>query len=525
MRKRLGRFLITVLFSLALTCPAHAADETKAFEFLNYYFDLVQSQNFESACGLWEPSCQDRANRMGIEYDNIPVKIDVLSPVINDMAGVRTQLFGAVKNRAVIDSGVVRLRCSFVVGVKEKIWNYQARRLGRDFWLVFPQDIYCADWIQKESKYIRFYINPEMDPFFNDLGAAELDGFIEKTAAGLGVSSARLKKLEQMKLEYYFSAGEAEIQKITGAPVRGYYDLAADAIITADFPDFYMTARFMINFALQKLPPFTVAALTEGMAMYLGGRWQRSPEVIVDFGEYILDNKLTELDSALYTDPGLTASLADITYPIDACLVQFLMEKRGKDSLLALYKTLSGDGRFADTVSEKYIKTTLAFSQGLDWPSFRESFYEHMKTRKSSGGLIYPGEISGGKTAFSNDEITIKENDKSLQVIFNLPAGEHPQCHLLFRKEPALEGKRSALFEEQYKNSRTFEGYRYGIMVDANEIGLYDYGSNQLLAKYVHAFDPSPEYFNSGTNRVTAYFDRKLVRGKLPTKDGFVVLK
>ena len=75
---------------------------------VNYYFDLVLSGNYESASGLWEPSSLARANRLGIEYDNMGIKIDCSSPIIYDFDRMRNYIAQGVHSVAVIDSQVIR---------------------------------------------------------------------------------------------------------------------------------------------------------------------------------------------------------------------------------------------------------------------------------------------------------------------------------------------------------------------------------------------------------------------------------
>jgi len=62
-----------------------------------------------------------------------------------------------------------------------------------------------------------------------------------------------------------------------------------------------------------------------------------------------------------------------------------------------------------------------------------------------------------------------------------------------------------------FKDNIPFEGYRYGIVGDVNEIGLYDYGINQLIAKYVFNFNPDPTYYDSTTKTISAYFNLDLL--------------
>jgi len=67
------------------------------------------------------------------------------------------------------------------------------------------------------------------------------------------------------------------------------------------------------------------------------------------------------------------------------------------------------------------------------------------------------------------------------------------------------------LFAKQYSGGSVFEGYRYGIRYDQNEVGLYDYATGQLLAKYIWGITPSDEYFDEPNNRVMVKFRSALI--------------
>ena len=73
-------------------------------DLMKEYFDLVVSGNYESATHLWTESAQERASRFGIEYAGIPVKLDCVSPVIQNLAVMRDYLYVPVKETAVLPS-------------------------------------------------------------------------------------------------------------------------------------------------------------------------------------------------------------------------------------------------------------------------------------------------------------------------------------------------------------------------------------------------------------------------------------
>jgi len=514
-------FLIMILPAVTLS----KSDDQKAYEALSYYLELIHSGNFESAEDFWETSAIERAHRLGIEYENVPIKTDCSSPVVYDREHLRYHLFHGIKSRSVVDSGLVKLNFSANIDVGKVYHSYLAQKLGDDFWLIFPQDYYARDWQRFETRYFRFYINPKRLEHYNHIAAEALDDFVEKIAGKIGIPSNRLSLLAEKKIDYYLCLDKIEVRKFTSRHEAGVYETGADAIISMIFPDFHLISQLLVNFRLEKLPLFTVPVLREGLSIYLGGRWQRSPEVIIDFGEYILDYELTEVDSIFVEDDSASDATGDITYPIDACFVDFLLTKLGGYDFFELYRNLSGDYRTVNGISADDIKSTVADALGTDWSGFRMSFKEYFAVRENHGGLIFPGDIAADKVLIEEQGLVVSVSDKWLSVDYAEPGNDNIDINVVFDKNVELTGKISSLFDEQYHNQRDYEGHRFGIKMDRNEIGLYDYATNQLKAKYVVNFDPSPDYYNEEKSEIRAYFDINLLDGNLPDKNDFKILR
>lgn len=520
-----SKLLFISVLLLGSLGTADAGVDRYALELVKYYADLVQSGNFESARGMWDPSATLRAERLGIELEGIPLKADCHSPIINSVDRINPGLYPGVKLASNLGDDTFRMNFSATIGNKERQHVYYAKRLGQDYWLFFPQDFYCRDWHETTSKYFRFYIDDNKGDYFSIPGADELDRFVESTAELLDIPDSRLKILEQQKTDYYLCNSELEIGKITGFETRSWFDPAADAIFTSDFPDFHMAAKQLINFKLQKLPLYNIPLMGEGFPIYLGGRWQRSSQVITDFGRYIIDNDLAEIDSVLVEDNDQNATLADITYPVDACLIDYFIEKLGLKKFLEMYRNLGGDIQYRDTVSADWVRATISKSLGRTWPEILGGFSEFLENRPDRGGLIYPGQkIKKNILLTREDRLMLYADKKWFQVKYFVPDSTNGVLHFVFDKNDRLVDKESSLFNEQYKGKHDLGGYRWGIMIDKNEIGLYDYAANQLKAKYVESFDPNKDYYNKDKKVITAYFSLDLFNGEVPhVEDGIFI--
>ncbi len=522
------RRVVSLILGLALILSAapiaQGQIETKVLEMMDYYYDLMLSGNYESARAFWEPSALFRSERLGIEYEGIPLKADCSSPIMNSIKRISQERYPGLKGRATLDSNVYMLKFAATVDGREIMHNYFARLLGQDLWFFYGQDVYCSGWAQTETKYFRFYISSRKTDFFNLPGAESLDMFVEQLAEKLNIPKERMDLLKQQKIEYYLCSTDAEQEKISGVAGRGHFDPAADAIFSVDFPDFHLVAKQLINFRLQKLPLFPIPLFDEGFSIYLGGRWQRSSAVITDFGRYILNNDLTEIDSVLVQKDFDEAIMADITYPVDACLTEYIITRLGMENFLEFYKSLSGGTLFRDTVTSDFVKTAITEKLGMAWDGVEKEFMEYMAVRPDMGGKIFPGQKINKNVLLTEDNLMLYASKDWFQVKLFVPDSMVGSYHFLFGKSKDLENKKSYLFDEQYKGKTSFQGYRYGLMIDKNEIGLYDYATNQLKAKYVYTFDPSEEYYNPEKKVITAYFSTAVFGGKVPKVDDGISL-
>jgi hypothetical protein len=516
----IGIFLFLAISSFSQTRP----DDIAANETLSYYFDLLASGNIESALGIWEPHALARATRLGINYNNITLKADCNSPVFFDFERFRGNFNPGIQSVALIDSGVIRLKIATRVADTSFDYFYHLQKIGKDFWIIYPQDYYAMGWPVSESKYFRFHINPDGASGCNPIAIQSLDDFVDSTAVKIGITPERLNLLANQKIDYYFCQGEGQVGALSGRIGKGYYDLGADAIITSIFPHYHEVAHLLVNFKLQNLPIFTVPFMQEGTAVYLGGRWQRAPGVMIDFGKYILDNGITEIDSVLLESENASSPSADIAFPVTACLVDFLHSTLGNEKFFALYKTLSGNYTFISKLKPDSVKQLVAGFAGKSWTKLMDDFKKYLDSRKGTG-RIFPGGVVTNQVIISDSGVVLSKSNKWLKMEYTASKDERVDINIVFDQLPELKDKLSSIFFEQYRQTRPFLGYRYGIKLDKNEIGLYDYATNQLKAKYVYDFAPDPAYYDSTGNKFTAYFDISLLGNALPANSDYMILK
>ena len=62
-------YLLILIISTTAIAESQSVNISKTRKIILYYFDLVQSGNYESASGLWSYSTIEQANRLGINYE------------------------------------------------------------------------------------------------------------------------------------------------------------------------------------------------------------------------------------------------------------------------------------------------------------------------------------------------------------------------------------------------------------------------------------------------------------------------
>lgn len=518
---------IPLILSLGLCSgPANASSDIESSrDLMSYYIDLIESGNYESAVGLWQSSSLARATRLGIEYDNIHIKPDCGSPAVYDLARMNGLFNHGLQSSAVIDSGVIRWKFSARIGSQKTEHFYYVARVQDFSWLITSQDYYAREWPIEESRYFRFHINPDRATHFNSIAAESLDEFVENVAEKISISSERLNLLSEMKIDYYLCDGEDEVERFSGKRESGVYEPASDAIISYIIPHYHEVAHLLINFRLQRLPLFTIPLIQKGLATYLGGRWQRSPGIVFDFGKYILKYNVVEIDSILTFNDFAHPEGGDIIIPVSACLIEYLYTVLGEEKFFQLYIALSGDLEFVTAISSDEVKAKITESFGQGWPELKNDFVQFVNSSGPHHGLLRPGDIETDKIIINENGLKISTSDKWLKIEYQTSKGVTPDINILFDRVTPMENKTSMLFNEQYRDKEKYDGYRYGIRLDRNEIGLYDYATNRIKAKFIEDAGARTDYYDSTLNKVTAYFDIDLVEGSLPEKEDYLILR
>ena len=517
------RAAVALLVVVALSGTAAAENEV---QMLTEYFDLLASGNYESASYRWLESCQDRSARFGITYTGIPLKLDCASPIVRDLDMMKNHLQPPVKKvRHLPDNGYTVLEYSTVVWGNLVSHDYYVYNDSAHCWLLYPQDYYCRDWPVYETKYFRLNVHPDMTEHLNDIAFSEADSFVESTAKFFGLSDDDLALLQKEKIEYFYCDTDYRIKDITGFLVKGTYDLPSGDIISAFFPHLHEITHMLVNFRLKELPLYTLPLLREGLAVHLGGRWGKAPASLQSLGGYLYKEKIVEVDSLLTMTNFEEQVGSGIAYPVAGLFTAYLMDRLGPEDFLRLYLDLSGDFKTLTAMSQTEIKKVILKAVAeSDWHQFLTDFEKSVDRRLIDDANILPGGVATGETVLEADGVSVTEDGDWLSLRFESADDAAPAGNILFHRVPALAKVRSSLFEGQYQGGTSFDGYRFGIRVDRNEAGVYDYATNTLLAKYIWGISPSDEYYNTEKNSIIIRVNKAMFGTHQPNPDDYRLL-
>ncbi len=197
-----------------------------------------------------------------------------------------------------------------------------------------------ADWPVIETRFFRIHHQPEVVP--SAVAMAELDRFTAATAGKVGFSTEDLADLESTRLDYYL-CDDATVQRLTGYPTKGMADLRGRAVISSHFPHFHELAHLLVDMTFEETPLQTLPVVQEGLACLLGGRWGRSPEVVLYTG-WVNDHfGMGSLDEVLTQEAWNSfGGGADVAYPLGALLCETVRREAGWAGVMELNRKVAG---------------------------------------------------------------------------------------------------------------------------------------------------------------------------------------
>ncbi len=480
------------------------------------YFDALIAGDWDGAANCWVPEVIDNSKRLDIQYIGLRPKWDCASPFINALPQFNAGLTRyEVKN--IEDHDEYKTIQVELIGKNDTlIMFYYAVPYRDNYKLIAPHLLFTRSWKSVQTAYVDIMF--EKDDLLNENALRELTSFIEIQADRMNIAPERMNLLKQNKLDYYLCDME-KIELFTGYKTEGMYELPSDAIISRHLPHQHEIAHFLINYSLKKLPLYTLPILQEGAAVAIGGRWGKSPDVILELGNFILDNEIVRLDELLsYDGFHIKIGSPDMSYPVSGLLADFLINEFGIEAFKDIYLDLSGDISSVRSFTVNDIKKTISDKTSRSWDSLT-AFFDKYRRRYSSSGIDPVVEEGRGQLidSLKSSEYEIKIYDSGGKYLFELNSFNKigGGVILLKPKEKSVTGIYQSWMFAEHLPERQFNEERYGIVFDQNEMGLYNYYLNRLEAKAIFDFSPEDTYFFNDNRTLKFYINKNIIKGNI----------
>jgi hypothetical protein len=443
--------IISVFISFFIA--ASASSQTLSKQAANDFFSDLSQESPDLDKWVW-PDEMAISRRLGIAYSGVKHKF-LISYELGDGLKAKT-----TRHQADFKVRVVPLEADYSKLIVEKGGISAAEYFFVHNRLVSPVYYHSRHWTRFESDYFKFFIS---DPArFNQYCGRRLDGFVSDILDVLEISSELKARLGQEKIYYFLCRDTGEIEALTGFDTRGMYNLAYDYVISQFNCHYHEIVHLLVNYKLQQVPLRTHPFFQEGLAVALGGRGGKEPPIILDLGWFLFWSGFLQLPDLLSLE-SFRATDATLSYPASGLYNLFLINQFGVDTSLGLYRKYS-------------LPSGPSTVAGTDLPEIQawESFLRH-----------YPGPSSSGQPAagpaerqilFQNPEVQISLDSNT--VFFKLSAP-------VMLSEPNIpEGYVSTEFYRQFPD-RIYQGEKYLITANPDEVSMYNLYTNNLAVKYV----------------------------------------
>jgi len=320
-------------------------------------------------------------------------------------------------------------------------------------------------------------------------------------------------------MEYLYAETENEVAELLGFPSRGTYYIPSDIIISRYLPDYHEVVRFMIRFTQDDLGLYIEPFVERGLACMLGGRFGQTSDVMPQIARFTLANDVYVLDDVLTFD-GFHKKIGnvDFSFPLSLGLVETLTNKFNITGILGILTSLSGSADEVHGWSSDDVKAVLTKFTGKSWTEFEGL----AKSRIFSDPFpnLKPGAVS------DSGLVLFESGTSEYHIRISLDDGWYNVWINRFSPDAPVEGAvvltgavghqfrlfRSFLWAEQFPEV-PYSTQIYSIIFNEYEVGIYDYLTNRLIAKYVAGFDEkqglvSPE-------GVFFRFEENVLRGRM----------
>jgi hypothetical protein len=478
------------------------------------YLTLLKQGQYDLATGLWLDAYNTEVYKFGISYNEVPIKFDCNSPLalnIDAYRGGKAKVDFDVINRAM---GEYSVNLKVTAGGEESIYRYtMIRDEDARFYLVPRFWSLLMAMKTVGGKYYKLYYFRERQ--INDSALAMLDRKIEELAAKIGLDQEALERIADDKLSYVLCENPVQVKELSGVMESGWHDPASNFIITSYLPHPKVLADFLITYKLRERPLFTLPFMEKGLPVFLGGRAGARLNVFGQLIDFSLKSDFLKagdiLNAAEFADK---TGGPDFAYALAGYFNAYLSDLMGMDKILALYLRLSGDRMFLDTCSGEMVKSTLKNISGKTWEELENDFLVYFEQHWLYGIYPYEGQPEGEiiyQSGTSKFKLEVYQNEN--KYVFDARSFDDSTeiyGSLLFHYNSSQYDSEyeSSLYEKHFPFGH-YDKQFYGIIFCQDEVGTYNYLTNEITAKYISSLTENLVAFEPG--HITFSIEKELI--------------
>jgi len=477
------------------------------------YVDALKAGDDLSALNHWSLLDRSWADQLGIKYKDVPVKLEVGSALLSNLSLLRSGAATIAIDTITMNRGFAKI--NYRITTKETTYtdaHYAVTTATVVPSLTSSLRVFTESWDQVQGKYF--------DLSYRDLKSFErsnvdaADQFVEATAKTLGISEGKMTNLQKTKFRMVLCESFGEVQQLTGMPVHGDFYRPLDAVISKFSPPYHEIAQFLVAYAIDSLPLYTLPFMEEGTATFLGGRMGRTAPVTLYLGGYIYRSGNCEwADLLTYDSFRSWEDNPDFTYPVAGLFCKFLFEEIGKEKYFQLYRQLSGSEAEVRAITEKKFQDIVAAITGKVWVALQTEFKTYVAKQSSAG--ILAGAPDRGKIVYESGttefQIRILEDSAYYNVEITPKAGDVKAAVLI--GEGQAEGPYESFLFKEYFPESTWKRQHYALIFSAAEAGTYDFYMNAITGKYSVGFGANEPIHKPGTNHYRFRVEKQLLSG------------
>jgi hypothetical protein len=500
---------ICLLFWVQLSATDISQPEIQRFFY--DYVNALKAGDDLSALNHWSLLDRTWADELGIRYKDMPIKLEAGSTLLRNLSLLKSGAATIAIDTITMSRGFARINYRITTKDTSFIDSYFAVTTATvEPSLTSSLRVFTESWDQVQGKYF--------DLIYRDLKLYErsnvdaADQFVEATAKTLGISPEKMAFLEKIKFRMVLCESFGEVQQMTGMPVHGDFYRSLDAVISKFSPPYHEIAQFLVAYANDSLPIYTLPFIEEGTATFLGGRWGRTAPVMLYLGGYIYRSGNCEWADLLTADSFRSwEDNPDFTYPVAGLFCKFLFESIGREKYFQLYRQLSGTEAEVRAITDKKFQDVVAAITGKTWVALQADFKAYAGKQLSAG--ILAGAPDQGKLVYESGttefQIRIMEDSAYYNVEITPKAGD-VKAAVLIGEGQAQSSYQSFLFKEYFPDNE-WRLQRHALIFSAAEVGTYDFYANAITGKYSVGFGANEPILKPGTNQYRFRVEKQLL--------------